>query len=80
MVCFDAVSLFTNNPLQETIDLNSENLFDKKESFYDTSKDFLLELLTLIMNESFILFNNEYDRQLHDSYTAVVMGSPLDLV
>ena len=80
MVCFDAVSLFTNNPLQETIDLNSENLFDKKESFYDTSKDFLLELLTLIMNEPFILFNNEYDRQLHDSYTAVVMGSPLDLV
>lgn len=80
MVCFDAVSLFTNNPLQETIDLNSKNLFDKKESFYDTSKDFLLELLTLIMNESFILFNNEYDRQLHDSYTAVVMGSPLDLV
>ena len=80
MVCFDAVSLFTNNPLQETIDLNSENLFDKKEYLYDTSKDSLLELLTLIMNESFILFNNEYDRQLHDSYTAVVMGSPLDLV
>ena len=51
MVCFDAVSLFTNNPLQETIDLNSENLFDKKEYLYDTSKDSLLELLTLIMNE-----------------------------
>lgn len=80
MVCFDAVSLFTNNPLQETIDLNGENLFDKKEYFYDTSKDSFLELLTLTMNESFILFNNEYDRQLHDSYTTVVMGSPLDLV
>lgn len=80
MVCFDAVSLPTNNPLQETIDLNGENSFDKKEYFYDTSKDSFLELLTLTMNESFILFNNEYDRQLHDSYTAVVTGSPLDLV
>ena len=61
---FGLESLFTNIPLQKTIEFCAENLFDNKEYFHDISKEFFLELLTLTMNESFILFNNGYYRQL----------------
>ena len=49
------------------------NLFENKEYFFDISMDSVQELLTLTINESFILVNNEYYRQLDE----VAMGSPL---
>ena len=73
MASFDVESLFTNIPLQETIDLCVQKLFEDKTYIDGLSKDSFREMLTVTMTESFILFNNEYYRQ-HDG---VAMVSPL---
>ena len=46
MASFDIESLFTNIPLQETIDLCVENLFQDRTHVDDLSKDSFRELLT----------------------------------
>ena len=73
MAKFDVESLFTNIPLQETIDLCFKKLFEDKNFIDGLSKDSFREMLTVTMTESFILFDNEYYEQ-HDG---VAMGSPL---
>ena len=65
--------LFTNIPLQETIDLCVENLFQDRTHVDNLSKDSFRELLTRTMSESLILFDQEFYKQ-HDGVT---MGSPL---
>ena len=49
-------SLFTNIPLQETIDLYVENLFKDRTRVDNLSKDSFRELLTRTMSKSLILF------------------------
>ena len=73
MASFDIESLFTNIPLQETIDLCVENLFKYRTHVHNFSKDSFRELLSRTMSESLILFDQEFYRQ-HDG---VAMGSPL---
>ena len=73
MASFDVESLFTNIPLQETIDLCVQKLFEDKNFIDGLSKDSFREMLTVTMTESFILFDNEYYEQ-HDG---VAIGSPL---
>ena len=73
MASFDVESLFTNIPLQETIDLWVQKLFEDKNHIDGLSKDSFREMLTVTMTESFILFDNEYYKQ-HDGVT---MDSPL---
>ena len=73
MASFDIESLFTNIPLQETIDLCVENLFKDRTRVDNLSKDSFRELLTRTIPESLILFDQEFYKQ-HDG---VVMGSPL---
>ena len=73
MASFDIESLFTNIPLQETIDLCVENLFQDRTHVDNLSKDSFRELLTRTMSESLILFDQEFYKQ-HDG---VAMGSPL---
>ena len=60
-------------PAQETIYLCVENLFKHRTHVDNLSKDSFLELLTTIMFESLISFNQEFYKQ-HDG---VVIGSPL---
>ena len=74
MASFDIESLFTNIPLQETIDLCVENLFQDRTHVDNLSKDSFRELLTRTMSESLILFDQEFYKQ-HDG---VAMGSPLE--
>ena len=57
MASFDVESLFTNIPLQETIDLYVENLFQDRTHVDNFSKDSFRELLTGTMSESLILFD-----------------------
>ena len=71
MASFDIESLFTNIPLQETIDLCVENLFKDRTHVDNLSKDSFRELLTRTMSESLILFDQEFYKQ-HDG---VAMGS-----
>ena len=66
-------SLFTNIPLQETIDLCVENLFQDRTHVHNLSKDSFRELLTRTMSESLILFDQEFYKQ----QDGVAMGSPL---
>ena len=73
MARFYIQSLFTNIPLQETIDLCVENLFKDKTHVDNLSKDSFRELLTRTMSESLTLFDQEFYKQ-HDG---VAMGSPL---
>ena len=70
---FDIELLFTKIPLQETIDLCVENLFQDRTHVNNLSKDFFRELLTRTMSESLILF----DQQFHKQHDGVAMGSPL---
>ena len=73
MVSFDIESLFTNIPLQETIDLCVENLFQDRTHVDNLSKDSFRELLTRTMSESLILFYQEFYKQ----HYRVAMDSPL---
>ena len=68
MTSFDIESLFTNIPLEETMNICVDKLFVSnltKESFRS-----LLELATL---DSFFIFDGKYYRQKN----GVAMGSPL---
>ena len=47
MVSFDVVSLFTNVPLDETIDIIIKSIYDKKEINTDIPKKEMRELLFL---------------------------------
>ena len=73
MASFDIESLFTNIPLQETIDLYVENLFQDRANVDNLPKDSFRELLTRTMSESLILFDQEFYKQQN----GVAMGSPL---
>ena len=73
MATFDIESFFTNIPLQETIDLCVENLFQDRTRVDNLSKDSFRELLTRIKSESLILF----DQQFYKQHDGVAMGSPL---
>ena len=73
MTSFDVESLFTNIPLQETIDLCVDLSFNNKPNIDKFTKTDFHELLTVPFFESLILFNNEYYKQID----GVAMGSPL---
>ena len=73
MASFEIGSLFTNIPLQETIDLCVENLFKDRNHVDNLSKDSFGELLTRTMAEPLILFYQEF----HKKHDGVAMGSPL---
>ena len=72
MASFDIESLFTNIPLQKTIDLCVENLFQDRTLVDNLSKDSFRELLTRTMSESLILFDQEFYKQ-----HGVAMGSAI---
>ena len=70
---FDIESLFTNIPLQETIHLCVENVFQETTYVDNLSEDSFHELITRTMSESLILF----DQQFYKQHGGVAMGSPL---
>ena len=63
MTSFDIESLFTNIPLQETIDLCVENLFEERTHADNLLKGSFRGLLTGTMPESLILFDQEFYKQ-----------------
>ena len=73
MASFDVESLFINIPLQETIDLCLEILFNDKPNIDDFIITNFHELLTVTMSESLFLFDGEYYKQID----GVAMDSPL---
>ena len=74
MASLDVDSLFTNIPLDETIDICINELFkDKQKKVNDLTKAQVNELLKLATKQSFFLFNNNFYIQKD----GVAMGNPL---
>ena len=72
MVSFDVVSLFTNIPLDETLDLAVDLLMDNEPSI-KMSKKQLKKLFHFATAQTHFMFNGDY----YDQIDGVAMGSPL---
>ena len=75
MTSLDVDSLFTNIPLEETIDICVDNLYSDNESPPNIPKHNFRNLLNIATKETFFMFNNKYYKQVD----GVAMGSPLRL-
>ena len=73
MASFDIDSLFTNVPIDETIDINIKKLFGRKKKYNGFSREQFKKLLGFAVKNSFFLFNGTYYEQVD----GVVMGPPL---
>ena len=72
-VSFDVSSLFTNVPLQETIDIIVQRIYDKNEITTTIPRDDMKSLLSLCTSKSCFLFNDT----LYEQIDGISMGSPL---
>ena len=73
MVSFDIASLYTNVPLDETIDIILKHLYDSDVTPPLMDRTDMKELLSLATQKSHFLF----DGKLYDQIDGVSMGSPL---
>ena len=73
MASFDIQSLFTNIPLDETIDICVNRVFQHKKKIKGMLKRQFKQLLTLTVKSSCFVFNNLYYKQIDGA----AMGSPL---
>ena len=73
MASLDVDSLFTNIPLDETIDICIDNLQNVNENFSNIPKHDFPNLLNIATKESFFMFNDKYYKQLDSA----AMVSPL---
>ena len=73
MASLDITSLFTNIPLDETINICSNELFDKKKYVSNLDRTSFEKLLQLSTKESFFIFDKTFYKRLD----GVVMGFPL---
>ena len=73
MSSFDIQSLFTNIPLDETINICDDLVFHKTKKVKGILKRHFKQLLTLSVKSSCSLFNAVYYKQVD----GVAIGSPL---
>ena len=73
MGSLDIDSLFTNIPLEETIEICTNNLFKNEDIVHGLKKGEIKDLLSLATKESYFIFNNVLYKQID----RVAMGSPL---
>ena len=73
MASFDVESLFSNIPLTETIQIYFDELYKNSESVNGLSKHHMTKLLSLAVEKSMFLFNDNFYSQTE----GVAMGSPL---
>ena len=66
-------SLFNNVPLDETIGICTQGLFENESTVCDLNKKEITEMLSLTTKESIILF----DREFYSQIDGVAIGSPL---
>ena len=72
MVSYDVTSLFTNIPLEETIELAVDLIFEKNPNI-KISRAELKELFQFATSQSHFLFDGNF----YDQIDGVAMGSPL---
>ena len=73
MASFDVSSLFTNIPLDETIEICVKKLFGRKRKFKGFTRMEFRTFLQFAVKDNLILFNGKYYIQID----GVAMGSPL---
>ena len=73
MAGLDVDSLFTNIPLEETIDNIINGLFLTTDKIHNFEREELKQLFTFVAYESFFIFDVEYYSQID----GVALGSPL---
>ena len=73
MASLDVDSLFTNIPLEETIDICVDNLYSDNENPPNIPKHNFRNLLNIATKETFFMSNNKYYKQVD----GIAMGSPL---
>ena len=73
MASLDVDSLFTNVPLDETIEICVNELFKSSQTVSGLNKQQVLEMLSLTTKENVILFDQKYYSQID----GVAMGFPL---
>ena len=73
MASLDVDSHFTNVPLDETIKICIDELFQSEMTVSGLNKKEMFEMISLNLKESIILFYNKYYSQID----GVAMGSPL---
>ena len=72
LISFDVTSLFTNIPLEETINIAIDTIFQNYPNVKFTRKE-LQKLFKISTSETHFIFNNE----IYDQIDGVSMGSPL---
>ena len=72
LVSYDVTSLFTNIPLQETIDITINLLFNHNSNLKITRKE-LKKLFLFATSQTHFIFNSKFYNQID----GVAMGSPL---
>ena len=75
MAILDVDSFFTNIPLDETIDICFDNLYNGNENASKITKHDFRNLLNIATKESLFTFNKKCYKQVH----GVAIGSPLGL-
>jgi hypothetical protein len=73
MVSYDVTSLFTNVPLQETIDIIIERLYSDKAILTPPFKKIIFKRMLLLCSQGMFMHNDVWFRQVD----GVAMGSPL---
>ena len=73
MVSFDVKSLFTNVPLEKTIEITLQRIYEHKKINTSTSKKEMKQLLTLCTKSVHYTDDNKVNQQ----NDGVTMGSPL---
>ena len=73
MASLDVDYLFTNVPLDESIEIRVNELFKSSQMVSGLNKQQVLEMLSLTTKENVILFDQKYYSQID----GVAMGSPL---
>ena len=60
LASFDVVSLFTNVPVRETMNIVLDSLYESVESISNITKTQFKKLLELCVNDNHFLFNQEH--------------------
>ena len=76
LVSFDVKSLFTNVPLDRTIDIILKRIYNKHERTTNIGRKEMKDLITLCTKNVLFTFNNE----IYQQRDCVAMGSPLGQV
>ena len=73
MCSFDIVSLFTNIPIDETINICLDELYKNSDSVNNLSREQFRKLLNYCVKQNHFMFED----RIYDQIDGVAMGSPL---